>query len=119
MLKGRRSLLLMGQKKVPEDKPHKLQEALRFNQEALRFNEPLSTASYLKEKLRLLWSRRTADSMRRFPGALERPRLGQRHHPEDQPGQNLAPPRHRHPQRLPPPDQQRQTRKASTTSSAP
>lgn len=58
-LKGHRYLLLMGQENVPEDQRDKLQDALRFNQ-------PLSTAYYLKEELRLLWSRRTGDSMRRF-----------------------------------------------------
>ena len=49
----------MGQENVPEERRDKLAEALRFN-------EPLSTAYYLKEELRLLWSRRTFDSMRRF-----------------------------------------------------
>lgn len=58
-LKGSRYLLLMGQENVPEDKRDKLTEALRFN-------EPLSTAYYLKEELRLLWTRRTRNSMHRF-----------------------------------------------------
>lgn len=58
-LKGSRYLLLMGHENVPEDKRNKLAEALRFN-------EPLSTAYYLKEELRLLWSRWTRNSMRRF-----------------------------------------------------
>ena len=58
-LKGSRYLLLTGSENLPEDKRDKLAEALRFN-------EPLSTAYYLKEELRLLWSRGTRDSMRRF-----------------------------------------------------
>ena len=58
-LKGSRYLLLMGQENVPEDQRDKLTEALRFN-------EPLFTAYYLKEELRLLWSRRTRNSMHRF-----------------------------------------------------
>lgn len=58
-LKGSRYLLLTGSEKLSEDKRDKLSEALRFN-------EPLSTAYYLKEELRLLWSRGTRDSMRRF-----------------------------------------------------
>lgn len=58
-LKGSRYLLLMGKENVPEEKADKLAEALRFN-------APLSCAYYLKEELRLLWSRRTCDSMRRF-----------------------------------------------------
>ena len=58
-LKGSRYLLLTGGEKLTEDKRDKLAEALRFN-------EPLSTAYYLKEELRLLWSCGTRDSMRRF-----------------------------------------------------
>jgi transposase len=58
-LKGSRYLLLTGGEKLTEEKRDKLAEALRFN-------EPLSTAYYLKEELRLLWSRGTRDSMRRF-----------------------------------------------------
>jgi transposase len=57
-LKGTRYLLLAGKENVPEDKQNKLEEALRFN-------EPLSTAYYLKEELRVLWERRTRQSMRR------------------------------------------------------
>ncbi len=58
-LKGSRYLLLTGSEKLTEDKRDRLAEALRFNQ-------PLSTAYYLKEELRLLWSRGTRDAMRRF-----------------------------------------------------
>lgn len=58
-LKGSRYLLLTGSENLTGDKRERLAEALRFN-------EPLSTAYYLKEELRLLWSRRTRDSMRRF-----------------------------------------------------
>jgi transposase len=57
-LKGSRYLLLAGKENVPEDKQNKLSEALRFNQ-------PLSTAYYLKEELRVLWERRTRQSMQR------------------------------------------------------
>jgi transposase len=49
----------MGGENVPEDKRGKLEEALRFN-------EPLSTAYYLKEELRLLWSQPTFEAMRAF-----------------------------------------------------
>lgn len=58
-LKGYRYLLLTGHENLTEDKSDKLAEALRFN-------EPLSTAYYLKEELRLLWTRRTRNSMHRF-----------------------------------------------------
>ena len=58
-LKGYRYLLLTGNENLPEDKREKLAEALRFNQ-------PLSSAYYLKEELRLLWTRRTRHSMHRF-----------------------------------------------------
>ena len=68
-LKGYRYLLLTGNENLPEDKRDKLAEALRFNQ-------PLSSAYYLKEEpfghelraegLRLLWTRRTRNSMHRF-----------------------------------------------------
>ena len=58
-LKGSHYLLLTGSENLTGDRRDKLAEALRLNQ-------PLSTAYYLKEELRLLWNRRTRDSMRRF-----------------------------------------------------
>lgn len=57
-LKNSRYLILTGRENVPDDK----QEALAA---ALKFNEPLSTAYYLKEDLRMLWSQPTAAQMRR------------------------------------------------------
>jgi len=57
-LKGTRYLLLAGAENVPEDRREDLAEALRFN-------EPLSTAYYLKEDLRQLWSQPTRALMRR------------------------------------------------------
>lgn len=57
-LKGTRYLLLAGAENVPEDRREDLAEALRFN-------EPLSTAYYLKEDLRMLWSQPTRRIMRK------------------------------------------------------
>jgi len=57
-LKGTRYLLLAGAENVPEERREDLAEALRFN-------EPLSTAYYLKEDLRALWSQPSRALMRR------------------------------------------------------
>jgi transposase len=57
-LKGKRYLLLAGVENVPENRIEDLAEALRFNQ-------PLSTAYYLKEDLRMLWSQPTIGLMRK------------------------------------------------------
>lgn len=58
-IKGSRYLLLMGAENLPDSRREKLQEALRFN-------EPLSTAYYLKEELRLLWSQSSFQRMSQF-----------------------------------------------------
>jgi len=57
-LKGSRYLLLAGAENVPDERREDLAEALRFN-------EALSSAYYLKEELRTLWSHPTATLMRK------------------------------------------------------
>lgn len=60
-IKGTRYLLLAAEENLTESKKARLEEALRFN-------APLSTAYYLKERLRALWS---ASGLRQMRAYLE------------------------------------------------
>jgi transposase len=63
VLKGTRWLLLKNNSNLNEEKNEK-----QKLEEALKLNKPLATAYYLKEELRLLWTKESLDDAKNFLG---------------------------------------------------